>query len=266
MQGSIVMTYRSGTSPDRYQNLLATLAWLATTPHHEVIVVEQDVLPTLATQLPFPNCRTVFVYNPGAFNKAWGMNVGVRYAQSPVLVFTDADLIVGGMLDQSIRYCQQHYSFVKPYRRLVDLTAEESVAIRAHGWHGYEWAAHPQDRTGIGEHLVMCGGLFVIRRDAYLHLGGWDERFVGWGGEDDAFSYAAQRARLSTLELDEAPAIHLWHPRNTPSTAGNPNYAANCALNARYRSYSDGELNRWAEVNRQVMGCPKKYEPMHESD
>jgi len=35
-----------------------------------------------------------------------------------------------------------------------------------------------RDRDAIGERLVLCGGWFAMRRDAFYALGGFDERFV----------------------------------------------------------------------------------------
>ncbi|TXI82047.1 MAG: glycosyltransferase [Cupriavidus sp.] len=263
MQATIMMTYRAGATPDRYLNLLSTLQRLAQHPNHEVIVVEQDVLPTISECLPHPNCRVLFAYNPGPFNKAWGLNIAVRAAKFPLFVFTDADLLPPAKLDQYISSFQSGYAFIKPYRRVIDLTPEQTLAARAGTLDLASLQSMPQDRSGIGEHLVLCGGMFMIRHNAFTHVGGWDERFVGWGGEDDALSYTVQRARLSTLEYDEQPALHLWHPRSTTALGEDPNYLNNCRLNARYRLYNDAELKRWSEVNRQVMGHSKKYEPAH---
>lgn len=263
MQATVMMTYRAGLTPDRYLNLVSTLQHFARYPHHEVIVVEQDRLPTLSERLPHPNCRVIFAYNPGPFNKAWGMNLAVRAAKHPVFVFTDADLLPPEKLDQYISTFQSGYALVKPYRRVIDLTPEQTQGAREGKIDLSSLTSMPQDRTGIGEHLVLCGGMFMIRHSAFVHVGGWDERFLGWGGEDDAFSYAVQRARLSTLEYDDQAVLHLWHPRSTSSLQEDPNYISNCRLNARYRRYSDAELKRWSEVNRQVMGNAKKYEPTH---
>lgn len=57
---------------------------------------------------------------------------------------------------------------------------------------------------------VIGGGIVVIRRDVYDRTP-LDPRFVGWGGEDDAFGWA-----LQTLEglpkQGEDRCYHLWHP------------------------------------------------------
>ncbi len=263
MEATVILTYRENTSPDRRENLFAVLAWLAQTPGYEVIVVEQDALPRLSGNLPHPNCRVVFAYNPGPFNKSWGLNIGARSAENNVLVFSDSDIIAHGMLAKSVALCRNNFQFVKPYRRLYDLTTAETARVRA-GQHDYlpeRGANNLPNREAIAEVIVLCGGLFLIRRDAFIYLGGWDERFRGWGGEDDALTYKVQRARLSTVELDECPALHLWHPRSVETTSGQPFYRSNCDLLARYRHYTDSELRRLSEVQIQMMGHREKYRP-----
>ena len=94
-----------------------------------------------------------------------------------------------------------------------------------------------------------------------MQLGGWDERFIGWGGEDDALTYKVQRKRISTLELDEVPALHLWHPRPQAQTLGQPHYAANKAPLAGYRALPEASFDRMLEVQRQLLGHREKYRP-----
>jgi len=263
-QASYIITWRESADADRRANLLTVLAWLARTPELEVIVVEQDDAPHLDDKLPDPHSKYIFAYNPGPFNKGWGFNVGVRQASTSIFAFGDADVIVEGALAQCIAHCQQGYRAVKPYRRLLDLTSEETAVVRT-GDFDFE-PPRPADvaarnREPKGEFVVFCGGLFFIRSDAFRHLGGWDERFVGWGGEDDAMTYKLERARLSAVELDERPALHLWHRRTAETTSGQPFYAANRALLDDYRRYSDAQLRRMADLQLQVVGSREKYRP-----
>lgn len=117
------------------------------------------------------------------------------------------------------------------------------------------------NREGIGEHIAYAGGAFLITRAAFVHVGGWDERFRGWGGEDDAMSYKIERARLSGIELDRRPALHLHHARSQATTFGHQHYASNCALLESYRELDDRQLARFAEVQMQLIGHREKYRP-----
>ena len=118
-----------------------------------------------------------------------------------------------------------------------------------------------RDRDAIGERLVLCGGWFAMRRDAFTAIGAFDERFVGWGGEDDAMTMKVELARLSTCELDPGPALHLWHPRSHATTLGHAHYASNVALVADYARYDETTLARLFEVQRQIHGRRDKYVP-----
>ena len=263
MRATIILTYRDGATDDRRRNLEAVTGWLAQWPDQPLIVVEQDTFPRLTEPLQHPNGRIVFAYNPGPFNKAWGLNVGARRADTSLLIFSDADLVAGDMLPAMIAAAERGFEVVKPYRRLIDLTPEETARVRdgKHAFVPERGTDIKPNREGIAERIVLCGGMFLIRAAAFALIGAWDERFRGWGGEDDAMTLKIQRARLATVELDERPAVHLWHPRPHGSTYDHPHYAENHGLVQRYLRYSDAELSRLGELNRQTMGHREKYRP-----
>lgn len=53
--------------------------------------------------------------------------------------------------------------------------------------------------------------MLVITRDLWDRLGGMDERFQGWGAEDNAFWHAC-RIHAGEPERISGNAYHLWHP------------------------------------------------------
>jgi len=59
-----------------------------------------------------------------------------------------------------------------------------------------------------------------ITRRAYFELGGMDERFVGWGGEDNEFWDRCKKLRRWIWGF--ASIIHLWH-RSQPLKEINDN-------------------------------------------
>ncbi|MBF5004250.1 galactosyltransferase-related protein [Diaphorobacter caeni] len=261
MNATILMTYRE-SSPERRKNLLTTVQWLAAeAPAAKLLVIEQDSYPRLTGTLPHPEHQVQFAYNPHGFNKAWGLNVVACMARTPVLVFTDADLIVPGSLRSIIDACAQQAPIAKPYDDVRDLTEAESARVHQ-GHYGVEPPSSPSGKPGreaIGEQLPLCGGMFAIRSDAFFHIGGWDERFVGWGGEDDAMSVKLQRAQMQVV-VQAGTALHLWHPRAT-AHIDQAQYQRNVAVLQSIRQCSDAQLARMAEVQRQVMGYSEKYRP-----
>ncbi|HEX3633881.1 MAG TPA: galactosyltransferase-related protein [Casimicrobiaceae bacterium] len=258
-----ILIYRENGDGERRDNLLAVLRWLERRPRLEVIVLEQDGVPRFDPTPTSVNRRMLFAYNPGLFNKSWGFNVAARQTARPILVFADADVVVDSSLDQAIDLCRDGVDAAKPYRRIVDLTADESRRVRAGDW-GFvpqRPADAPPNREATQEFVVFAGGLFVIGREPYLRLGGFDERFRGWGGEDDAMTIKLQRSGMRLAECGKRPALHLWHPRKPEDTHKQPHYAANRQLLADYAAYRDDELARLCEVQRQVIGNPHKYSP-----
>ncbi len=262
-QASYIVTYRQGEDASRRENLLAVLTWLARYPMFEVILVEQDDAPRLQGALPHPHCRHVFVYNAGPFNKSWGYNVGFRLSTAPWFAFGDADMIVGDALPDALSYLGNGYKAVKPYKRLIDLDAQRSRRVIDGDLDVLQErdAQGSDNREGQGEFIVFAGGVFLIARDAFVRVGGWDERFLGWGGEDDAMSYKIERSRMPAVELDQGPALHLWHSRTASAPGKHAHYASNCAVLDDYRRQSDAELLRFSEIQMQIIGNRDKYRP-----
>ena len=90
---------------------------------------------------------------------------------------------------ESVKACFERVVAVNCHRRVIDLSATQSALVRA-GDYDYLPGAHEANgRETQNEQVVFCGGNFFIRRQAFLELGLWDERFLGWGGEDDAMSF-----------------------------------------------------------------------------
>lgn len=257
---SYIITYRE-TGFERRRNLDLVLRWLATLPDIEVIIVEQDARPRLTGELPHPHARRIFTYNASAFNKGWGLNTGFRVATLDCVAFADADVLVPQGLNEATAACRGGFGVTKPYRAIVDLSEEETVhaaeALAAGG--SLPSGLAGRNRADDGELVVLAGGVVVMRRDAVIRLGGFDERFVGWGGEDDAMTRKIERVRMSTAETGTGVALHLAHPRPRAQTFEQPNYAANRMLLASYDELDDVALQRLCEVGWQLAGRADKY-------
>lgn len=73
---------------------------------------------------------------------------------------------------------------------------------------------------------------FVVPRAAWERLGGFDERFAGWGFEDMAFQSAA--CGLIGWERLPGAVLHLWHPRHPGLGQDGANKRRNRQLGRRY--------------------------------
>lgn len=162
---------------------------------------------------------------PGPFSRAGARNAAAELAGAwDVAIFVDADTVVrdAGPIRAAIVEAAATGRIIVPHEEYVALSARGTVLVLA------------GDRAGWRRILRRVAGaplgVLVIPRSAWETLGGFDERFAGWGGEDVAFARAAR----TLVGFDRRPGQiwHLWHPRD-PSK---PRYiAAPNPLAARYR-------------------------------
>ena len=252
---SYLVTWRDDGTAARRANLAAVLAWVRSLPDVEPVVVEQDDEPRAGPALR-DGARWVFCHNPGPFNKSWGLNVGARMTRAPLLAFGDADVICARTWSRTVDSLRERAAIAKPYSHLIDLTEEESARVRAGQWtfQPQRAAGAPPNREGQGEFVVYAGGLFLLRREVFEQVGGFDERFLGWGGEDDAMTMRLMATGRPWVIQEGSPALHLWHPRSLATTFQQPHYAANCALLADYRRGGAALCARLADLQRPTLG------------
>lgn len=98
--------------------------------------------------------------------------------------------------------------------------------------------AYPQvqNRKAGGKIVLnMVAGAFAVSRELWEMVGGFDERFIVWGGEDRAFHYATE-ALSGPLERIPGRSWHLWHPKDPLIThKGHPDRVAGVELTLRYK-------------------------------
>jgi GT2 family glycosyltransferase len=68
-------------------------------------------------------------------------------------------------------------------------------------------------RTDLAARVIqnLRGASVAVTRAGFSAIGGFDEEFVGWGGEDLDFWERAE-AEGGTYAFGYLPMIHLWHP------------------------------------------------------
>lgn len=181
-------------------------------PESEILVCEHDVLPVYAREWS-DGIRHVWIpaTEGEAFNKSKAMNAGARAAKHSVLVLHDADCVpTPEYVYRSLALLIEGWEAVRPLRFLFLLDEVNTRILIGSG--------SPQV---VGVQQNNPGLSTVIRRETYMELGGHDERFEGWGGEDLEFLN-----RLNTRKLYPGsflPAMHLWHPPAAQKQSGHYN-------------------------------------------
>lgn len=191
---------------DRIPQLLRTIETV--NAQHDIacecILVDQ-------TPRPIRDCLPSFIkYHhvdistaPAGWHKSWGYNIGARIASTDILVFQDGDVCVPSRYAAEVHNALTVRGFgaASLQRVLFYLDAATSEHVDADGA-----LARP-----IIEAVKQNwkGGTIAIRRDAYLAIGGFDEGFVDWGGEDDEFYDRC--ALIGHCRSGYLPFLHLWH-------------------------------------------------------
>jgi hypothetical protein len=245
----IVIPFGDDASGGRVRNVLACLRALRdqSAPRHDytVTVVESSAAPLWQSLIEPVTDVYLFARKPGAFNKSWAVNVGV--ASSPrrhrFRCVLDSDILV-----------DRHF-----VRRNTDrLTRGDHVAHLPFAWafnlgeQASSWAIRHRVIDGNADVPLEAlrgflkrgspGGCLWVTDDAFHRVAGFDERFEGWGGEDDDVD--ARLAQAGPFRRWDDPLLHLHHPR-PPMTDGRGNL-----LNARIEQASWPAGSRYGDINR----------------
>ena len=175
----------------------------------EVIVVEQSREPLLPGHLP-AGVRLVHQHPPDSgmpYSRSWAFNAGAREAKGRLLVFHDNDVLAPeSYAFELLRLAAEGFEAFR-LQRFVFYLDEGSTASVVTGR-----GPGPLDLKGLQPELVRqnCQGhTIAVTREAYFRIGGHDEAFLGWGGEDNEFY---DRCRLLRFHpWGYLPFVHLWH-------------------------------------------------------
>jgi hypothetical protein len=100
----------------------------------------------------------------------------------------------------------------------------------------YRLEHNQKERAASNPLAHHASGAVAISRELWDKVGGYDERFVSWGGEDRAFWIAcnAINGQQQSTRVP-GPAYHIWHPPSPERNKHLPEYQANIALGMRYK-------------------------------
>jgi hypothetical protein len=212
----IVIPFRDNGDGYRLRNLLACLLALRDQSAGEgdylVTVVENDQEPRWRHVIA-PHCDLyLHASRPGPFNKSWTVNVGVtRSPRTETVCVHDADIL------PDADFVQRNLSrFLRPgtgghltFRQASCLDERSSAAAIRDRVIGGKPAA---DLSRLRRFLLRRppGGCVWLRMDVFLRINGMDERYEGWGGEDNDFVFRADRE--APFDVYDDVLLHLYHP------------------------------------------------------
>lgn len=241
---------------DRLPHLQWTLRSIAgqTGVSLECIVVEQDSEQTARDHLPG---WVRYVHTPPPhegmpYCRAWAFNAGARQARSPLLVLHDNDMVVPqNYAAELVRMHRRGYEIINLKRLIFYLSDNHTKELFA--GHAFFASRLPDSIT----QNAQAGGSVAVDRTVYFAIGGMDEAFVGWGGEDNEFWERALTRRV--WPFGYLPMIHLWHPPQAGKRAVNGRGATTAELSDRRASISVHD--RIEELCGRNFGDPRQLDP-----
>jgi hypothetical protein len=203
---SFILGHRGG---DRVELLRATVASITAQVEASVDCVivnqssrslRQEFLPKWVTIVDAPPAKSTMPYS-----RSWAFNLGATRARAAALAFHDGDLLVpASYAAQALARVAEGYEVLNLKRFIFYLSEGASSRLVSARCLGFG-----EPPTAVLQN-AEAGGSIVVTRAAFEAIGGFDESFVGWGGEDNEFWERCQTRRV--YPWGYLPMIHLWHP------------------------------------------------------
>lgn len=233
------------SDPCRLRNIVASIEQLKSVDGDaNVCVVEQNGV----SDIPNVTFHHRVEITGSAFHKTTLLNYAVmNHPEYTHYVMIDADAwIDAGVVDNIRKHCDDA-PLVFPYGTCVYLTEAQTRRKCRHDVVDIPLRYNADIPITRQTGLVNC-----FSRSAYLRVGGFDEEFVGWGAEDDAFVFKIRRATgTREMRCRDGVVLHLWHRKaNDPAYIAGAQYKRNRAYCSLMRRMSDDDFKRY--INKDV--------------
>ena len=228
------------------QNLVKGLIQSSVYPGELVVVCMNDRLPKLP-QTPFEITTATINTNDGTLPLAVARNKAAAIARGDKLIFLDVDCISDRDLVSNFNY----------HLEREDALYSGSVRYLSQALQNYDWTASlakhssfhqlqgtvPEGKEKRPHPYELFWSLnFGIKKQTFEDLGGFDERYDGYAGEDTDLAFTARSHHLPHYKI-AALAYHQFHDSYTPPL----NHLADIVCNARvfYDKWQILPMDKW---------------------
>lgn len=207
----------------------------------------------------FPEIEIVQASDDGQdpFHKTLALNRAAAQASEAVFYILDSDSWV---LPEAVRdgaaLIGAGAAWCKPWKLKLKLGPEatENILARGDDWNGTLTSDHR--RALENRNTYQPAPPLLVARHAFEAVGGMDERYRGWGGEDLAL-WTALKALYGVPPILQGECIHLHHPRLGRSGfdrwPGQEDSQTNAALHREYRRAARSEATMRAFLAERVL-------------
>ncbi|MGL5126438.1 MAG: glycosyltransferase [Fusobacteriaceae bacterium] len=224
---------------------------------YEVIITDdgsnEDILSYIEDLLPLAKFNVKHIYQQDkGFRKTRALNNGARNASGEVLLFSDQDLVFGTDYIKIVleKIKSKHFLHFRPYN-LSELERNDFLKLQNLDNFNYKEFTKKlpiEYRKSVNKTLKkdklrrllnniylrnrgikLVGMSYAIYKNDYIKVNGYDEKYEGWGYEDDDFGNRLYSAGIKGREaITENIQLHLWHEVDpTKKKSQNENYYKN---------------------------------------
>lgn len=223
---------------------------------HELIITDdgsrEDILKYIGDLIEKADFTVKHVYQKDkGFRKTRALNNGVRNSTGDFLVFCDQDLVFGDDYIELVKKYGNEKEFL--HFRPINLTELErnefivQIEDKEFNYSNYVKNLNKEYKMSVENTLKkdrirrllykfrlrargvkLVGMSYAVSKRNYLLVNGYDEKYQGWGYEDDDFGNRLYAAGITGKECKSKDIqLHLWHPVDpTKKKSANEEYYA----------------------------------------
>ncbi|WP_343320614.1 galactosyltransferase-related protein (plasmid) [Arthrobacter sp. TMP15] len=201
---------------DHLRRLLAGVNASKLRPAEVVIVYMNDPCPApIRCDVPLRIIHISSSQSRSGLPLSQARNTAAAAARTPNLIFLDVDSIPSAALfgtfiqvlnEETVLAMAEPRYLTKPLEStlLVEDKSLLAASIRHHTREGL-----PTESTMSGHAMFWSLG-FAIHATVFAEVGGFDESYTGYGGEDTDFAFRIREAKIP-VRFIEAPVFHQHH-------------------------------------------------------
>ncbi len=203
----------------------------------EVVIADdgsrEDTVARIGKMIPLYDFPVVHAWHPKeGFRLAAARNNGIRHATGDYLVFIDCDFLLlpgtvrchlqeakpGRFVAGLVKYLTEEQTgrllkseITGPFLEALYRELPDGPILREH--RKFLWRTFLLKLGLISPRKQRCSSHFSIHRRDMEFVNGYDENFIGWGGEDEDIAMRLVKAGFEGVSaISRARALHVWHP------------------------------------------------------
>lgn len=196
MSLGIVIAYKSDKGLRARHAMWTVARYKKMFPHAEIILSED----TESTESDWQG-----------FCKSKWINRGVAKTKASMLLITDIDIVLPLSSIMKCMELAKEKAYVLPYNVLYKMTFGTSGKVLSKP----PTVDMPNIQLGNQHKVVLKDrhpqGISVLKRENFERVGGYDERFIGWGSEDAVFQRAVLTMCDGGMIQFDGYALHFKH-------------------------------------------------------